>query len=177
MYYSDINTLHSYINLTILDFLTSVVIAFPPSLSFFLCELFFVLQIFLTCNLFLFIPCITRLYVSAVSAFLNIRASYWSASSGFRLLVEITAEAMIRKRRKTMRAIKNQKTYPWDNLIALWKRIHEPRRHKRWNEIKLIAHSVAHYWRNNSCCKHLKNAILSSFVWQDIYYMPGVQFF
>ena len=29
------------------------------------------------------------LYISTVSTFLNIRASYWSASSGFRLLGEI----------------------------------------------------------------------------------------
>ena len=57
------------------------------------------------------------------------------------------------------------------------KLIHQPRRHKGRNEIKLIAHSVAYYWKNNSCWKHLKNAMLSSFVWQDIYYMPGLQFF
>ena len=34
------------------------------------------------------------LYISAVSTFLNIRASYWSASSGFRLLREIPAGAI-----------------------------------------------------------------------------------
>ena len=34
------------------------------------------------------------LYISTVSTFLNIRASYWSASSGFRLLGEIPAGAI-----------------------------------------------------------------------------------
>ena len=34
------------------------------------------------------------LYISSVSTFLNIRASYWSASSGFRLLCEIPVGAI-----------------------------------------------------------------------------------
>ena len=38
---------------------------------------------------FFYIDCMTSLYISTVSTFLNIRASYWGASSGFRLLGEI----------------------------------------------------------------------------------------
>ena len=40
---------------------------------------------------FFYIDCM--LYISTVSTFLNIRASYWSASSGIRLLDEISAGA------------------------------------------------------------------------------------